>query len=49
MQRFHRRLHRLSWLILAPLAAFALMVALYYRPEAPVNEALPQRVEPLER
>lgn len=41
MQRCHRNLHRLMWLVLAPVAAGALLYALSNRVEMPVMDQVP--------
>ena len=42
MKRAHRRLHVLIWLVLAPLIAIVLWVALQHRPAEPINDTLPE-------
>lgn len=41
MKRAHRSVHRLAWLVLAPVFVFIIWLALAVRPDAPVNETLP--------
>ena len=41
MRRAHRRTHLVLWLILGPIIAAILYLAIEQRPPAPVNEALP--------
>lgn len=42
MRRAHRRWHLILWVILTPLIAAALILAISLRPGAPVNDALPK-------
>ena len=42
MKRTHRSAHRLIWLLLAPILAAIVIIALQVRPAAPVNDALPE-------
>ena len=42
MKRAHRSAHRLIWLLLAPVLAAIIVIALEVRPDAPVNDALPE-------
>jgi hypothetical protein len=44
MKRAHRRTHLLIWLILGPAMIAALLLAVRYRPDAPVNNTLPETV-----
>lgn len=41
MKRTHRPAHKLIWLILAPVLAAIILIALNVRPDAPVNDTLP--------
>jgi hypothetical protein len=41
MKRAHRKTHLLLWLILAPAMIAVLFFAVTHRPDAPVNETLP--------
>lgn len=41
MKRAHRKIHFLLWLILGPVIIATLLLAVLYRPAAPVNDALP--------
>lgn len=41
MKRAHRRLHLAIWIILAPIMFLILILAIMHRPDAPVNEVLP--------
>ena len=45
MQRNLRKQHRLTWLILAPLALAALVYALVNRVEMPVMDEVPEVLE----
>lgn len=45
MQRSHRIRHRLMWVIIAPLAVIALVIAFTQRVEMPVMETLPAAPE----
>ena len=42
MKRVQRKIHFVIWLVLAPLIAVVLWLALSHRPEAPVNPELPE-------
>lgn len=44
MKRAHRRLHVLTWLVLAPVLAAVLWLAVTHRQLEPVNETLPSVV-----
>lgn len=46
MKRPHRRAHVLIWLFVAPALALSLFLALSHRPLEPVNEALPEILNP---
>ena len=41
MKRAHRTYHHFIWLVLGPLIAAILLVALFHRPPTPDNETLP--------
>lgn len=41
MKRQHRRRHLITWLILPPVLAAILWLAIQVRPDAPLNETLP--------
>lgn len=41
MKRAHRKAHLIMWLVLTPAIAAVLVLALTQRPEAPINNALP--------
>lgn len=45
MKRAHRSAHRLIWLVLAPLLAVILWLAVTERPAEPVNDALPTALQ----
>jgi len=42
MKRAHRRMHFAIWAILGPVILWVLVLAVLNRPDAPVNDALPQ-------
>lgn len=42
MKRAHRSAHRLLWLLLAPVIAAILIIAIQVRPAEPVNDAVPE-------
>ncbi len=42
MKRAHRKIHLLLWLVLGPLMALTLVLALHHRPAEPVNDTLPE-------
>lgn len=41
MKRAYRKTHFAMWLILGPIMAATLLIALMYRPAEPVNDELP--------
>ncbi len=41
MKRVHRKTHLFLWIFLAPVMIATLFFAVQHRPDAPVNEALP--------
>ena len=41
MKRAHRRSHLILWLVLTPVLAALLVLAVKVRPDAPVNDTLP--------
>jgi len=44
MTRGHRTAHRLVWLILAPLIAASLWLAIRHRPAEPVSDVVPYTI-----
>ena len=42
MKRAHKRSHLLIWILLGPAIAGMFALAIVLRPDAPVNEALPE-------
>ena len=44
MKRAHRKTHLLLWLFLAPVMIGVLLRAVLHRPDAPVNDTLPDIV-----
>lgn len=42
MKRQHRQRHLILWLLLSPAIAAILLLAVQVRPDAPLNETLPE-------
>ncbi|MEM9054381.1 MAG: hypothetical protein AAGB16_03565 [Pseudomonadota bacterium] len=41
MKRAHRKIHFTLWLILGPVMLIVLVLAVMFRPDAPVNDTVP--------